>query len=50
MGQSVIKWNCSLFQSKTPALVFEYINNTDFKVSQKCLGDGMWSGSSGRTN
>lgn len=23
----------SLLQSKTPALVFEYINNTDFKVS-----------------
>lgn len=27
----------SLLQSKTPALVFEYINNTDFKVS---LGGG----------
>lgn len=29
----------SLLQSKTPALVFEYINNTDFKVSlPECRG------------
>lgn len=28
-----------LLQSKTPALVFEYINNTDFKVSlPECKG------------
>lgn len=30
----------SLLQSKTPALVFEYINNTDFKVSLPECGGG----------
>lgn len=30
----------SLLQSKTPALVFEYINNTDFKVSLPECGRG----------
>lgn len=30
----------SLLQSKTPALVFEYINNTDFKVSLPACGKG----------
>lgn len=30
----------SLLQSKTPALVFEYINNTDFKVSLPERGGG----------
>ena len=24
-----------LFQSRTPALIFEYVNNTDFKVNQR---------------
>lgn len=30
----------SILQSKTPALVFEYINNTDFKVSLPGCGGG----------
>lgn len=29
----MLSLSLSLLQSKTPALVFEYINNTDFKVS-----------------
>lgn len=33
----------SLLQSKTPALVFEYINNTDFKVSlPECGGERLF--------
>lgn len=35
------KNHCSLFQSKTPALVFEYINNTDFKVCMLLFGMGF---------
>lgn len=37
-----LKYLCSLLQSKTPALVFEYINNTDFKVCIYFLFPGMW--------
>lgn len=25
-------------QSKTPSLIFEYVNNTDFKVRRRCSG------------
>lgn len=39
--EGVLNHDClSLLQSKTPALVFEYINNTDFKVSLPERGRG----------
>jgi casein kinase II subunit alpha len=35
----LISYSICSFQSKTPALVFEYVNNTDFKVLYPKLSD-----------